>query len=117
METLILLGLALTTSFVGWAVVFLKKRRAESWPMTSRQFAHGRILSKEFRYVAEIPYSYSANGSYYAGFYRRTFAWRRYGEDFIERVKGQSVFVRYSPGDAGNSVIREQDNIALFFLN
>ncbi len=113
---LIAIALALIISFGGWVLLAMKKRRAESWPMVAGQFAQGNVRNAELQYVADIPYSYSADGSYYAGFYKRSFRSKRDAEDLIEQLKAQPVFVRYHPVNPENSVIREQDNSALFLF-
>ena len=117
MELLIWLGLGLTISFASWAILALKKRRAESWPMVAGRFEQGHLRGGDKGYIADLSYSYSANGAYFAGFYQRSFLMERQADEFVDGLKGQQVFVRHHPEHPENSVVREQDNVGLLFLN
>ncbi|MDT8068706.1 MAG: hypothetical protein ROO76_11140 [Terriglobia bacterium] len=96
-----------------WIAIWLKKRRSESWPITS-----GRVetayTSGEYGHVAELGYSYSSNGEYYSGLYQRKFSTESAAEKFLDSVRNQSVMIRYQPDRPDNSILRERDNAALF---
>jgi Protein of unknown function (DUF3592) len=93
---------------------WLRDRRAEGWPSTI-----GRIESVDVGAVrgwathaqgvrspvAEIGYSYSAEGKRYGGRYRRSF--RKTGEarEFVRDLKGMTVTVQYNPSNPASSTL------------
>ncbi len=103
----------LIAAAASWIAIWLKKRRSESWPMTP-----GRIETAytcdEYGHVAELGYSYSSNGDYYSGLYRRQFKTQSAADRFLDCVRNQQVMIRYQPDRPDNSILRERDNTSLF---
>ena len=60
-------------------------------------------------YTSEIGYSYSVEGTYYAGHLTKTFFREESARKFVERLKGRDVIVRYSPKSARISRLRRED--------
>jgi hypothetical protein len=97
----------------GWQ--WLRRRAARKWPV-----AQGRIERAEWRqpntgtnryFVAELAYSYVVGGQYFSGYYRQSFSNLDATMQFVKSVHGQSVQVRYKQGQAGKSLLLEE-NIA-----
>lgn len=104
------------SGLIGWWLLALKKRRAESWPMTHARVERGLVESTDTGYYAELSYSYQVNGDFFSGFFQKTFRMRRFAEEFVSMTEGQQLFVRYHPEKPEVSVIRDQDNAALLAL-
>lgn len=95
----------------GWQ--WLRRRAARKWPV-----AHGRIERAEWRqpntgtnryFVAELAYSYVVSGQYFSGYYRQSFSNLDATMSFVKSVKGQPVQVRYKQGQAGKSLLLEEN--------
>ncbi len=95
----------------GWQ--WLRRRAARKWPV-----AQGRIESAEWRqpntgtnryFVAELAYSYVVSGQYFSGYYRQSFSKLEAAMAFVKSVQGQSVQVRYHQGQAGKSLLLEEN--------
>lgn len=92
---------------------WLQRRAARAWPL-----AQGRIEKAEWRqpsaytsryFVAELAYSYVINGQFYAGHYRRAFSDAEAAAEFVARLSGASIQVRYKDVAPATSLLREED--------
>ncbi len=113
-----LIRLAIAVALLGWfGVRWLGKRRrqraAESWPTVEGLSQGGRVVlgPQESTPMAEIDYSYSVNGEYYAGsFLCGPFQNADRAEAIIDEMKkGRKLLVRYDPSHNERSVVRDED--------
>jgi hypothetical protein len=66
-------------------------------------------------YTSEIGYSYSVEGTYYAGHLTKTFFREESARRFVERLKGRDVIVRYSPTSSRISRLCREDQTEISF--
>ena len=64
-------------------------------------------------YTSEIGYSYSVEGTYYAGHLTKTFFREESARRFVERLKDKEVIVRYSPKSPRISRLCREDQTDL----
>jgi hypothetical protein len=104
---LVLVGAATGT----WA--WFRTRHASSWPSAQGTVGATEIgPSKDSNirpWVAELVYSYVANGEYYSGRHRLRARTRRRAEARVEGWNGRMVVVRYSPDKHDLSVLLKSD--------
>ena len=81
--------------------------RVESGTVTQKR--EGDLCYLISFYTSQIGYSYSVNGTYYAGHLERTFLREESARRFAERLKDKEVIVRYSPKTPGISRLRRED--------
>ncbi len=106
---------------VFWVLRRMKLRRARTWPA---QF--GRLDSTAVRlysnggqaagskFIAELKYSYSAQGQQYSGGLSRSFLLKARADRWIGNYAiGQRVMVRYNPAKPRDSVIFEDEQAGL----
>ena len=61
-------------------------------------------------YLAELSYSYAANGDYYSGIYHRRFRRNKRAEEFLERFPRETIIpIHYSPAKPEISVVLTHD--------
>ena len=87
------------------AVFRLARRRIQvvgstAWPMANGRVHNGVVVHEDLQgWVTELTYSYTAQGEYYSGIYRRGFRGRKKSEAFLERFPRDTPLpVRYKPG-------------------
>ena len=82
----------------------------DGWPITSGvvEWARPQTLrrGRDSYWVGEIAYSYSINGTYYAGFYHVAASGEAEAKAVIVGWKGRAITVRYSPQDPSVSVMQ-----------
>ena len=66
-------------------------------------------------YTSEIGYSYSIDGTYYAGHLTKIFFRKGAARRFVERLKDRDVIVRYSPNSARVSRLCPEDQTEISF--
>jgi hypothetical protein len=66
-------------------------------------------------YTSEIGYSYSVEGTYYAGHLTKTFFREESARRFVERLKSRDVIVRYSPTSSRISRLCREDQTEISF--
>jgi hypothetical protein len=78
-----------------------KFRGSASWPITQAtiEMADVRILGggRSRQIVADLGYSYTVNGSYYAGHVVRPFRKEEQARSFAKKVVGKTLRVRFEP--------------------
>jgi hypothetical protein len=63
-------------------------------------------------YQARLDYSYTVNGEYFAGYYEKMFVLESSADRFVEGMKGQMVFVRYSVRKPERSTLVKEDQLS-----
>jgi len=100
-----LLGRTLTEFFTNSNSDGDSLKSPRDWPTTRGQVESGVVTQNREEglwylvsfYTSEIGYSYSVEGTYYAGHLKKTFFREESARRFVERLKGRDVIVRYSP--------------------
>jgi hypothetical protein len=89
----------------------IQRWRSEDWPRTRGTLQPGVVNRfREPGPAAVLPYLYSVGGNHYAGQYRLRAKSGRAAQQELERLKGQSVVVRYKPTNPTVSLVIEDDN-------
>ncbi len=97
---------------VRWLKVRSRERAAENWPSVEGLSQGGRVAvgSQPNHPLAELDYSYSVNGEYYAGqILRGPFRNADEAQEFIDGGKGRKLIVRYDPSKFEKSIVRDED--------
>ncbi len=100
-----LLGRTLTEFFTNSNSDDDSFKSPRNWPTTRGQVESVAVTQNREEglwylvsfYTSEIGYSYSTEGTYYAGHLTKTFLREASARRFVERLKGRDVIVRYSP--------------------
>jgi hypothetical protein len=87
----------------------IRSRFAKSWPLTDGRIetVHVRTLGEQA--LADLGYSYLVEGTRYSGYYSQQFADEQQAWDFVRRLQGQPVVVRYKRSDPGVAAFRTED--------
>jgi hypothetical protein len=117
-------GKRFLAQLMGWTLAeFFKTfdwndfKSPREWPTIPGRVESGTVTQKREGdlcylisfYTSQIGYSYSVNGTYYAGHLERTFLREESARRFAERLKDKEVIVRYSPKTPGISRLRRED--------
>ena len=99
-----------TKRFPEW----LRSLRAAGWLS-----AQGTVESVDVKVVsgqalAQVAYSYLAEGERYAGYFSRQFTSEQDAWDYLGPLKGQPAFVRYQPGNPAASALRTDEQTSQF---
>jgi hypothetical protein len=86
---------------------FVKLRSSEAWPVEK-----GTILTATCPVavyggpVAELVYTYTYQGEYYSGLYRRAFMLKSSAENYVSKIViGSQIAVRVKPTDPETSIV------------
>lgn len=91
--------------------------RAGNWPMTQGRVETAEVVAFAQQSVAQMGYSYSVEGAIYSGVFMQQFGGEQDAWEYVDRVKGQSVVVRYHSGKSAVSAVRLADQNALSIPN
>jgi hypothetical protein len=95
----------------GWQ--WLRRRRARLWPV-----AQGTVHAASWRqprtgtnryFIGDLSYYYFVNGHFYAGFHRRSFSKADAADEWVKRMEGSDIQVRYKNDAPGNSLLLEEE--------
>jgi Protein of unknown function (DUF3592) len=113
---LIVLITGLLVSARQWPQWFRRVRSA-SWPRIPGIIEGGEVSTIRSRSqlwergieaaTASLAYSYAVNGTYYAGYFIRTFNDEQEAWSFVDGLKGKAVSVSYNPRKPGVSVLQD----------
>jgi len=100
-----LMGHTLTDFFTNSHTDDNRVKCAADWPTIRGRVESGAVTRNGEEglwylvssYAVEIGYSYSVEGTYYAGHLTKTFFREESARRFLEHLKGRDVIVRYSP--------------------
>jgi hypothetical protein len=93
---------------------WLKRQRSRNWPVVQGRIHKSRATSDERFWIAELTYSYAANGEYYSGEDKQRFATKRRAEEYAERFpKDAVIFARYNPQNPEVSVMLRDEQVGL----
>lgn len=89
----------------------IREKRSRGWPS-----AHGKVVTSEsqdvFYPVAEVIYTYTADGKRYSGAHRRGFLFRNSAKEYADRFVPESeLIVRYKPDQPTESVVWDKDQV------
>ena len=84
-----------------------------NWPITQGRVETAEMVAFAQQSVAQMGYSYSVEGAIYSGIFTQQFADEQDAWEYVDRVKGQSVVVRYHPRKLALSAVRSADQNAL----
>ena len=99
----------------GWGSLYIRrwqKRRleesAQGWPSVEGRISSGKVaaIAHTSRFLATLVYTYFVE-EYRTGKYTHEFAKKAEAEDFVEKLKGQRVQVRYNQSNPGKSVLEQ----------
>jgi len=91
-------------------VRFLREDRSRDWPVTSGTVEQSHCPETAMYPLAELVYSYSVDGVDHSGSFKRGFWHQKSAERYAGRfLPGSKLVVRYRPGEAAESCIREDD--------
>lgn len=90
---------------------------ARNWPLAKGRVEFGSVTEHRDgatwflipNYTADVSYSYSVAGEYYAGHLERDFYREKSAAEFVDGLKAKGVFVRYNQGSPSISVLRLKD--------
>lgn len=88
-----------------------------SWPATKARIETSAVTQERERgfwflipsYICEISYSYAVRGEYYAGHFQKVFYREDSANEFVDKLKGEDIFVRYKADSPATSVLRRSD--------
>ena len=98
-----------------WIFKRLKLRRARTWPKREGRVKETQVRlegsgTTQARYVAEVSYSYSVQGTGYSGRLRRRFLLHGSAHKWADTyATGRPLIVRYNPKNAKDSVLLENE--------
>ncbi len=107
----VLLFLAIGTAIfaAAWFGQWLIKHRAESWYEVPGRIESGEVSGirdpRGSLFTARLSYSYSVNNEWFAGQVKRSFSDEQKAWDFVDRLRGKALSVRYNPRKPEKSVI------------
>lgn len=94
-------------------LVLRRQREAVDWPTTQARVESTNVRSvaagKHHYYSAELAYSYTVAGEYYAGHFERSFDKEQEAWEFVDGFRGTAITARYRPADPQQSVVIEAD--------
>jgi len=93
--------------------VWLRKRSARDWPITFGRVESASSFQNETVWLTDIAYSYSVAAEFYSGQFQLRARSEKKAEAQVQRWKGQSIGIRYSPKSPGVSVVRMEDQSGL----
>src|SRR5690349_4708941 len=82
---------------------WLRKRAAQSWPNAEAKIESGAVYKRDFQfwesdrkkpYVAELGYTFSAEGALNSGHLEQEFEDEQDAHDFADPLKGQTTIIR-----------------------
>jgi hypothetical protein len=91
--------------------------RAGSWPMTQGRIETRKVIGFAQQSLVQLGYSYSVEGSVFAGYLTHQFADEQDAWEYVDLVKGQMIPVRYQAGQPAISAVRTADQSALHVSN
>ncbi len=93
--------------------LWIRSIRSAGWPTAVGTVESVSVSTFSEQSLAELAYSYIVEGERYAGHFSRQFADQQDAFDYVQPLKGRSIFVRYKPGDPSVSAVRltEQDSL------
>lgn len=92
----------------------LSSVRAAGWLPAEGKVETVMVSTFSEQSLAEVAYSYVAEGERYAGYFARQFVDEQDAWDYIRPLKGQSLLVRYKPGSPSASAVRITEQNPLF---
>jgi len=90
----------------------LQRRNSDQWPIVEAHvFQTVTDHNSQATWICRGVYSYSVSGDYLSGEDERTFASEGAAEKFQDQFpKGRKILIRYHPGNAELTMLREEDN-------
>lgn len=106
-------GLLVAYIAVAAALEYRSHRRreyVESWPTTmatveSKEVRRVQTEKGPYHFVVELAYSYSVQGEFYAGYYKRHFDSEIDAWEFADSLGGKSVPIHYKPDNPAVSIL------------
>jgi len=89
----------------------MSENRSRTWPVTTGRIEESSCPAWKSYPIAEVVYTYTAEGASYSGAHKRAFFWSKdSAKDYADRFTQTScVVVRYKPGEPMKSVVRYWD--------
>lgn len=96
---------------IRYIVRFVKLQRSEDWPLENAVVSGSRCPpAPSGGRVAEVAYTYTHRGEYYAGVHREPFILRSSAEDCAARfITGNHIVIRVDPKRPEISIVRQDD--------
>jgi hypothetical protein len=98
----------------------LKTLGARSWPMSQGKIESVTVIPYHVRYFtyyeAQLAYSYSVDGEYYSGFYKKFFLRESSANRFTDALREKSAFIRSNPKSADVSTLLREDQQSVWPL-
>lgn len=102
-----------------WLRAQFKRKRARAWPSTMGQVESTAIRlegsgTNQSRHIAEVVYSYSAQGQSHSGHLRRSFMLHSRAQKWIgDYEKGRALNIRYNPANSKDSLLFEDEQAGM----
>ena len=91
----------------------MRNQRAQDWPSARGTVVSCDVKTYHGRFsdyaVGVLGYSYTVNGEYYSGYFRRQFSDEQAAWSFVDSRRDLAVIVRYKANDPQRSVLRDED--------
>ena len=98
-----------------WVRTRFRRKRARAWPSTTGQVESTAVRleaggTNQSRHIAEVVYSYSAQGQSHSGHLRRSFMLHSRAQNWIGGyAKGRALSIRYNPANTKDSALFEDE--------
>jgi hypothetical protein len=92
----------------------IKENRSNTWPVAQGSVESSCCPGSALYPIAEVVYTYTAEGKSYSGVHKRAFFWsKNSATDYADRFTPTSYsVVRYKPGEPMKSVVRYWDQFS-----
>jgi Protein of unknown function (DUF3592) len=98
----------------GWFLInrlpgWFHSLRARSWPLADGRIETGNVKEFGQQALGELGYSYFVEGNRYSGYFSWQFGDEQQAWDYVTKLKGQPVAVRYLRKNPDVSALRNAD--------
>ena len=91
-----------------------KRVRSNGWPIVHGRVHSSTIYPDDQLWLAEVSYSYSVNGEFYSGYFRKRFTDEDEAEEYANLFPpDMTLFIRHKPEKPEVSLIRRDDQMGM----
>jgi hypothetical protein len=107
-------AIVLVISFATAITLWLRRRSARYWPTVYGRVEHASCWGDTVAWQTDISYSYRVAEEFYSGRIQLKSTSERKADDDVARWKDRNIVIRYSPHNPEISVVRVEDQAALY---